>query len=143
MRQQIDFYLRAVQDNRGLKERRYFMLAFFVCLTENRHVSSPVQQFIINYCNYSNMFWIFFSKILNVYTYGTRSFNILIIFLFFFVFFLPTYICVWHTLLSYGIQISQCYQSSRGLFSPGGHEGRHVQLQREGNVSCDLPPQFG
>lgn len=30
-----------------------------------------------------------------------------------------------------------------GLFSPGGHEGGHVQLQREGNISGDLPPQFG
>lgn len=27
--------------------------------------------------------------------------------------------------------------------SPGGHEGRHVQLQGKGDVSCDLPSQFG
>lgn len=30
-----------------------------------------------------------------------------------------------------------------GLSSPGGHEGGHVQLQWEGNISRDLPPQFG
>lgn len=29
------------------------------------------------------------------------------------------------------------------LFSPGGHEGGHVQLQREGDIGCDLPPKFG
>lgn len=27
--------------------------------------------------------------------------------------------------------------------SPGGHEGRHVQLQGKGNVSRDLPSQLG
>ena len=32
------------------------------------------------------------------------------------------------------------FQSSFGYSSPGGHEGGHVQLQWEGDISCDLSP---
>lgn len=35
------------------------------------------------------------------------------------------------------------FHPSFRLCSPRGHEGGHVQLQRKGDISSDLPPQFG